>query len=202
MSKLLAVLMCVLISFCYVGCGKTNNEKQNKEAKAALTDVLNEKGTFIVKNMQSNKTTEETLEKYHFSTVSNAYYAFVPGHYTFVDLDADGIQELIVFDLQLSYYLVLRYANEKVYGYNIESRNMVDLKTDGSFKTTSISAGDKFISRISFADTSFEITDKAYKNDDDGKYLIKGESTDKGAVEKYFEEWNKNTTKVSWEKID
>ena len=79
MKKTLAVFMCLIFCFSLVGCSKDNIEKQNKEAKEVLMKVLEKEQTFTAKtSVLSDKTTEQTLEKYHFQTFDNAYYSFVP----------------------------------------------------------------------------------------------------------------------------
>ena len=62
--------------------------------------------------------------------------------------------------------------------------------------------GYKAISRISFSGSSYEITNQAYLDDSQNKYLLDDKSVQKNEVEEYFENWNKNTTKVSWEDIN
>ncbi len=176
-------------------------KKQNNRVRETLIKVLKNEQTFTVKSLLSNETTEETLTKYHFSTSSDAYYAFVPSNYTFVDLNSDDIEELVIISATLDYYLILRYENSKVYGYNVKARSIIDLKTDGSFMTSS-GAGDNSISNFSFFNSTFEINDLAYANDSDNKYLLDGKAVNKETVKKYFDDWNKNTTKVSWEKIN
>lgn len=75
MKKTLAILMCFIFCFSMVGCGNDNDEKQNEQAKEVLMKVLEKEQTFTAKtSVISDKTTEQTLEKYHFQTVDNAYY--------------------------------------------------------------------------------------------------------------------------------
>ena len=62
--------------------------------------------------------------------------------------------------------------------------------------------GYKAISRISFSGSSYKITNQAYLDDSENKYLLEEKPVQKSEVEEYFENWNKNTTKVSWEDIN
>lgn len=138
MRKTLATIMSIVLCFCLVGCSKDNIEKQNMEAKEVLMKVLEKEQTFTAKtSVISDKATEQTLDKYHFQTVDNAYYSFIPEQYAFIDMDNDNIDELVIFDVKMTYYLVLHYENEKVYGYNIGARSLIHLRTDGSFMTSS-----------------------------------------------------------------
>ncbi len=198
MKKIIAIFLCFVFCLGFSGCN--NTEKKNDEAKAVLTKVLNKKESFTVHNVYVDKTTEENLEKFRYPTYSNELNIFVPAHYTFADFDADGIEELLIIDAHLSDFLFLRYDDGKVYGYVHKKISIQDVKTDGSFMTFDYD-GYKAISRISFYGSSYEITNQAYLDDLENKYLLDGKSAQKSEVEEYFENWSKNTTKVSWEEI-
>ena len=65
MKRTLVILMCLIFCFFVVGCGKDNIEKQNEHAKEVLMKVLEKEQTFTAKtSVISDKTTEQTLEKY------------------------------------------------------------------------------------------------------------------------------------------
>lgn len=175
---------------------ETEKPTDDQTAKLALTEVLDNTGVFTVKNPDTGNTTKETLENYQLYN-----NRFVPKQYTFVDLNADGIEELVIFDIHQNNYLVLRYNGERVYGYVLGSRSLINLKTDGTFMTSS-GAAINSISRISFVGTSYQITDLAFENDFDKEYLLDGEATEQETVQKYFSDWETNTTRVTWETIE
>lgn len=200
MKRFLSILICLSLCFAFVGCG--NSDKQNQEAKEILTKVLQYKQTFTAKtSVISDKATEQTLDKYHFQTVDNAYYSFIPEQYAFIDMDNDNIDELVIFDVKMTYYLVLHYENEKVYGYNIGARSLIHLRTDGSFMTSS-AAGINSIGNIVFDGSEYRIIDKAFVNDNDGEYFIDGKKTDQKTVKKHFDDWFENVPDVEWVKIE
>ncbi len=199
MKKLLAIFLCLVMCFCFSGCNST--EKKNEEAKEMLTKVLNNEEDFTVYNVYVDETTEENLEKFRYPTYSNALNIFLPLMYAFVDFDSDGIEELLILDANYTDFLFLRYDDGKVYGYVHNRISMQDIKTDGSFMTFDYD-GYNAISRISFSGTSYEITNLAYKDDSENKYLLDEESAQKSKVEEYFENWNKNTTKITWKEIN
>lgn len=202
MKRGFAVILTFIFCFCFVGCGKDSIKEQNEQAKEVLMKVLEKEQTFTAKTgVFSNKTTEQILEKYHFQTVDNAYYSFVPEHYTFVDMDNDNIDELVIFDVKMTYYLVLHYENTKVYGYNIGARSLVNLKTDGSFMISS-AAGINSICDICFEGSECKTINKALANDNDQEYYINGKKTDRKAVKAYFDNWRENTPDVVWVKIE
>ena len=196
MKKLMVIFMCLVMCVSFVGCN--NTEKQNDEAKETLQRVLEKEQTFTAKTIVfSDKTTEQTLEKYHFQTIDNAYYSFVPEQYAFVDMDNDNIDELVILDVKITYYLVLHYENEKVYGYNIGARSLIDLRTDGSFMTSS-AGGIGSIGNMCFDGSECKVINKALANDYDQEYFIDGKKTDQKTSKKYFDDWNENTSKISW----
>ncbi|MBE6727402.1 MAG: hypothetical protein E7562_02005 [Ruminococcaceae bacterium] len=199
MKKVTAIFLCLVMCIYLCGCGDT--EKKDNEAKTALTQVLNKEKNFTVHNVYVDKTTEENLEKFRYPTYSNALNIFVPAKYTFADFDADGIEELLIIDAYLSDFLFLKYDNGKVYGYVHKRISTQDVKTDGSFMTFKYN-GYKAISRISFSGNSYKITNQAYFDDSQNKYLIGDKTVQKNEVEEYFENWNKNTTKVAWKDIN
>ena len=165
--------------------------------------VLQYKQTFTAKtSVISDKTTEQTLDKYHFQTVDNAYYSFVPAYYIFVDCDTDDIDELVILDALLYCYLVLRYDGEKVYGYNYAGiGDIKKFKADGSFEPK-LKDGEQKIAFLKFDGYDFEVVEKAYMNKNENKYLIDGKTHKKDIVEKYFDDWNKNAPNANWIKIE
>ena len=181
MKKLIAILMCLVICVAFVGCNNTDN--QNDEAREALQRVLENEQTFTA------QTTEYTLEKYHFQINDNAYYVFFPEQYAFVDMDNDNIDELVILDSMMNYYLVLHYENEKVNGYRIDVRSLIDLRTDGSFMTSS-AAGINSIGNMCFDGSECKVINKALANDYDQEYFIDGKKTDQKTSKKYFDDWN------------
>lgn len=195
MRKLIAIFMCLAMCLSFIGCN--NIEKQNDEAKVSLNRVLNREQSFTVKSLVFDKVTEENLEKFSFPTESNAINAFIPQGYAYVDFDADGIEELLIVDATLTFFLVLRYDGGEVYGYVLRNISLQDIKTDGSFQTV-IYRGYTAVSRVSFDGVDCEVSHLAYKDDSTKTYRLNEETTTKEAVEKYFDEWNENTTKISW----
>ena len=199
MKKSIAIFLSLVMCLAFGGCSTV--EKNNDQVKTVLTKVLNQEENFTIHNAYVDKTTEQNLEKFRYPTYSNALNIFVPAHYTFTDFDADGIEELLILDAYLSDFLFLRYDDGKVYGYVHKKISIQDIKTDGSFMTFG-NDGYKAVSRISFSGISYEIKNIAYLDDAQNTYLLEDKSVPKNEVEEYFENWNNNTTKVSWEDIN
>ena len=197
MKKMIAVFICLVIGLSLVGC--KNVEKQNAEARTILTSVLNGERNFTFKSLVWNKTTEENLKRFNVPTVYSARNDFVPVAYMFVDLDSDGVDELIVADGFAILFLILRYDGEMVYGYIVEKINEVG--ADGSFLINRNNSHSE-ISRVTFDGLFGNVSPLAYKDDTAEVYQLNWEDAEKEAVEAYFADWDVNTTKMEWVNID
>lgn len=197
MKKIFAVFMCLVLCFSFAGC---NNYGKINEDKAVFQKVLHKQQNFFYKSLVTDEIIEDNLDNFSFNASDNALISFTPESYTYVDFDFDNVEEMVINSMELDYYLVLRYCDDKVYGYIVGVRSIIDLRTDGSFMTSS-SAAVNSISNLSFSGTSFEIKHKANENDFDNEYLLNGKTSNKETVKKYFSDWDKNTTKVSWTQI-
>ncbi len=195
MKKLIAIFMCLVMCLSIVGCN--NTEKQNDEAKETLLRVLEKEQNFNYKCLVFDKVTEESLGEFRFHTEYSALNPFVPQGYAYVDFDSDGIDELVIVDATLNFFLILRYYNENVNGYILENISLQDIKTDGSFLTVRYNSYTA-ISRVSFEELDCAVTNLAYKDDSENIYQLNQESATRDEVEKYFDNWNENTTKISW----
>ena len=199
MKKLMAIFICLAMCLSFAGCN--NTEKQNSEAKELLQKVLDKEQNFSYKCLVFDKVTEENLKEFRFHTEYSALNPFVPQGYAYIDFDSDGIDELVIVDATLQYFLILRYDNENVNGYILENISLQDIKTDGSFLTVRYNSYTA-VSRVSFEELDCVVTNLAYKNDSTNIYQLSEKSATKDEVEKYFDDWNENTTKISWTTIE
>ncbi len=192
MKRILALLMALALCLSMVGCGNAN-----KKAKAALTAVLEKSESFTVKNPYTDRITEESLDNFYFPVLGGDQNNYQPKKYTFVDMDGDGVEEMVIHDADHSFYLILRYTGDMVRGYMVASRGLIDLKTDGSFSTSS-GISENTVSTMTFADADYELKHKIYESEVEKTYLVDGEAADPETVNLNFKNWNKDTTKVTW----
>lgn len=185
---------------CLSACASGNRQKENQKTKEILEKVLNKEQNFSYKCLVFDKVTEENLKNFRFHTEYSALNSFVPKGYLYVDFDSDGIEELLIVDAYLKFFLILRCDNGNVNGYMLENLNLQGIKTDGSFMLEFYKAHTT-VSRIQFEGLECIVSDVAYKNDTKKIYKLNGNLTTKDEVEKYFNSWNQSTTKVSWTKI-
>lgn len=170
MKKNISLFVVFLMIFCFVGCSKTDTSQQSS-ANILLSVLYNKKPFITTKGTTVYLKDYKPFYKYHEDV---DYYekdiVFVPRDYTFVDLDKDGQEELIVAEAPYAdTYLILRKENEKIYGYSLYIRWFEELKKDGSF----ISSGGALIhdyNTISFKENTYNISEFA-------KYYFVGENS-------------------------
>ena len=110
MKKFFALFMCLVLCFSFAGC--KNTEERNEEAKAALMKVLNKEEPFTIHNVDFNVTTQQYLENFKFPTNNKLPNYFAPCKYAFVDLDNDGVDELLVMDWLFSFLFLASFSSK------------------------------------------------------------------------------------------
>lgn len=73
-----------------------------------------------------------------------------------VDLDGDGISEVVLAIEDYNGFIILRYKESKVYGFIVSYRSMYNLKADGSFMTSSSSSETSVSKMLFIGDTFFQ----------------------------------------------
>ena len=208
MKKLIAILICLVMCLLTVGCN--NTEKQNNEAKAAFQQVLEKKNNFSYKCLVFDKVTEENLKEFRFHTEYSALNPFVPGGYAYIDFDQDGVEEMLVFDTGLSYFLILKYDGEKVNGYILDDNiDLQNVKTNGTFLTVTynfdedykISGKNYHVCAVEFDGLDYRVDTLASQNHEDNIYKIDNKNSTKDEVEAYINNWKNNTTQIEWCKL-
>ena len=209
MKKLIAISICFVLFFTFVGC--SNVEQQNEVAKAAFQEVLENKRNFSYKCLVFDKVTDESLKKFNFKTIDNAFNSFDPQGYAYLDFDQDGVDEMLIYDTGLSDFLILKYDGEKVNGYilndNIDFKNV---KKNGTFLTVTynfdenykIIGNNYYVCEVEFDGLDYSINKLTFQNQGDNIYKIDNKNSTKDEVEAYIENWKNNTTQVEWHKIE
>ena len=117
--------------------------------------------------------------------------------YAFVDMDGDGIEEMVI---DCGDTLVLRYYETRVYVYGFSFRNMYYLNTDGSFssndQTTTFEYGEN---QLIFEGAKLK-TKRLWHIVNNSEYYIDGEQVTFEKMEQYFEDHPK--TKVEFSSIE
>ncbi len=172
-------------------------KNNNEQVKKVLQKVLTHEQNFTFKCLVFDKVTEENLEKFTFPSEDSWRNTFLPQAYMFIDFDSDNVEELLIIDMRLQFFLILRYENNAVFGYILENMDVQNIKTDGTF-LTKIYKGYTAISKVSFDGLNCQVTHLAYKDEVENEYRLNEKPAEKEAVLTYFDDWNKNTTKHTW----
>ncbi len=123
--------------------------------------------------------------------------------YTVLDLDDDGKPELILEGMDGN--LILHDTGKEIRGYDVGFRNMLDLKTDGTFDWTDLTiSGEYGISRITeFTETGYRSEDLCHiHQDDDGNvtYYVGGKEVTKNQYDAFVA--TLSSDEVEWRDLD
>lgn len=197
------------------------NSESLSDNDAFLLKVLNNKLPFInEKGEQFYLKDYKSIYKYPEDTT---YYEkeniFIPRDYAFVDLDRDGLNELVVSEAPYGdTYLILHKSNDVVYGYCLYTRWFQSLKTDGTFMATGGAVSNCYRT-ISFHQNTYAITTLAtfiFSADEkkpsnnrfgfepdytESTFEIDGKAVSLAQIEAFAEEWS-NRSGVTWIKVD
>ena len=197
-NKILTIIfVCILLSvnITLTGCGNSN-EKMNEEAtqtniinevnvEEIYFQVLDEQRSYITRNGS-----EEYISDYAKEIISdgniNVSYAILN-----MDVDSQNDKEMVVL-LESSgdgKYLRLNYEDDGlVYGFKKEYREMLNLKTDGTYKISGGAADTKII-KSTF--NRNQIFDNIVAGVENGKYTFNNNSLNsKEDFEKCMEEFD------------
>lgn len=168
----------------------TTSNSSKTDTNQLLLDVMNNEEKFI------NKDNKEVYLK-DFKIVEEQTAKV--DKYAFVDMDKDGIEELVIYTTSdYGAYVILHYENSKVYGYMVGVRSLENLKTDGSFMGSSGANSNEY-SRMTFNKNSYSIKTEAVYDGTDKIYKINNEKVSEKEIKEYVENWNKKEN-VSWSK--
>ncbi|MGN0493438.1 MAG: hypothetical protein ACI4F7_07300 [Acutalibacteraceae bacterium] len=184
MRKVAVVLSVLLILMgVFAGC----NSKASSED--ILLSVLNSETDFIDENGNSVKLKDYKLDGTELTAV--------PEKYAFVDFDGDGANELAVHVTpDYGAYIVLHLYGGRVYGFEFNEREMIDLKQDGTFVQSS-GAGFNGIAEIKFNGDKYVLTETAFADDYEGVYRLEGKPSDSKETQKVFDSQYKKSS-VKW----
>lgn len=171
----------------------SNNEStavSSSSKRELLLNVMNSKQQFI---------TEDNTKVFFkdFKIVENQTAKV--DKYAFVDLDKDGVDELVIYTTSdYGAYVILHIEDNNVYGYKINVRALENLKVDGSFMGSNSANSSEYL-RISFNKNSYTLTTEAVYDGTNQIYKIDNSTVSKAEIDKYVENWDKKEN-VSWNK--
>ena len=198
MKKWLCIALAALLLLCATACNAIPAPESSAPSPAQedLMRVLNSEQSFAVKAWSDGKEEQKHLNNFTFGIEYAALNVFVPAQYSFVDMDGDGVRELVVLSAKMDYFLILRYNSDRVLGYMVPYRGLMHLRTDGRFWSSG-GAARSVIGRMSFDDPDYTVTELAYRDQYEGEYRLDGVASDKATVEAYYTAWE-SVPEVEW----
>lgn len=213
---LIVFIMGYLLSYNVSRSDNNKNKNDNKTTKTTtkLEKKENNKNDLLSKILTNDVMFNAKVET-DFVEVKEFYlrdyyisdYGFKPLKYTFIDMDLDGDDELVIVgditnnkgDVIDGYNLVFNISGNMINCYEFSYRSMISLKNDSSY---TVSGGESYTSILkikSFNDLLDEIpvVEEALADESDGVYTVNSKEVTKEEFDKYFKEFN-NKKDVSW----
>lgn len=135
--------------------GQTGQQQGTPSATAAFSayqSILHNSATFFYAD--ENRTVD--LPQF-LRSLSDAYgFAITVTQLAVIDLDYDGVPEVVLGLSKADDYLILRHQSGVVYGYELGYRSFMDLKSDGTFSYAS-SAADGGFGSLKFSGNAYTI---------------------------------------------
>jgi len=184
------ILVAIIASVVAAACFLTNPISPNKTEM--ILEILSNERTFI------NESGETVYYKNHkpFNSIDA-----IPEKYALIDFDNDGKDELIVHvTSNIGVYTIFHIYNKKVYAFDFWERELIDLKSDGTFVQSS-GAGLNHYVTLCFEKDKYNIVEQAYADDTNKQYRMNGVSSTIEIVNKYIDDFY-NKPDVSWEKCE
>lgn len=167
-------------------------EKINVREK--LMKVLNNEEKFTEYSAEDNNIKEYYLKDYDWCDDINKI-----DKYVYVDLNQDGEDELVALTKAFNgYNLVFHYEDDTIYGYAITIRDLIDIKTDGTFMGTGGATVFGY-SNMQFNKGEYYEPTLAFRDNDN--YEIDGKKVSKEQFEQ-FEAQQEAKEDVIWEKFE
>jgi len=157
-----------------------------------LFEVINSERLFVDENSNETFFNEYKIDDRSYTQIEK---------YTFVDLDKDGKDELIVYTTsEYGFYLIFKYEKELdiVFGYKMGIRSISDLKVDGEFKGSG-GAGLTYFNNIFFENNKLYTKTLAKADRDLDEYTIADNIVSEEEFKKYEQDWNKKQNCI-WKK--
>ena len=170
-----------------------------KEQQDVLREVLLGQAQFQFVSEDGSVTAMDIRSVPAIFSPSSSYAAM--GEFTVIDLDGDGVREVVVHTADvgndLTGYLVLRQREGQIYGYPYDWRTFWNLKTDGSFDYSLENGSEEGTARLYFSDSGqpyFGCTLLAMGpggGADFDTFLVNGDNTTGEEYNRAVREWEK-----------
>jgi hypothetical protein len=184
------IIVLTVILFSLTACSE-KNEYETSPIMEAFIDVLENNMPFIV-DFQN----EHILVSDYMKTWDEGFYIV---QFAIVDMDGDGVPEVIIQSPNHIFRMVFHYWNGEIYGYTFGFREMQTVDKNGTF----ISSGSAFntnLNKLEFINGTYEKTIMAYsdlnRNDNSMMYFIGNEQVPEEEWRYFLDEYY--TEDVEW----
>ncbi len=134
----LSVFVCMITAICFLTNPKT------KETINNANDIYLEYQNILKGNDNFYYASGEIIEAKNVNEIPDVFDVYDDymkiWDYTFIDLDKDGNDEVVLFVCgvagDMGGRFILHKIDDKVYGYKVSYRELLDLKEDGTFKNS------------------------------------------------------------------
>lgn len=174
-----------------------NDKEENRDQEKSDSTKKQINMETIYADLKSGKRTITTqngvcsLNDYLSGEAFNLGNMYTPEKYAYVDLDKDGVKELVIQLSKTNDYAILHYQDDTVYGYSyVPSRGFRDLKEDGTY-SSSDSAYTTYISKMSFNKETYSSNIIMNYDKSTDTCTINDESKDSSDCDNYILEQNK-----------
>lgn len=214
MKKYIAFLLCLIMLLSLVSCNETNDELDAQLSDDVENTTVQEtpKNTIVPDNKEDSVIdsvqNEQARQAYglalrneiyvyypllNSATPSKTYFERIcgtekgdPTRQALIDMDKDGIEELILaYD---SFFIILHFDNDIVYGTDFDLESMATIYTDGSFSWSNnddIFGYECGISRVSFIN-GIKKVEELCRTEGNSKFFISGVQVTKKQYEDYL----------------
>ena len=183
LNLLTIMLLCMIVSGC-------NNKKSANTETVAVQETASETDNMVTSSSKGNPDKTSVLEIYKKILQNEAFFYNEDKeetylslyqdhilelnfrHFAVIDMDADGLPELVLHKMQDGSSIVMHYYDGYVYGKEYGFRGMKFLKEDGTFDWSN-SAFNSGIGKLKFNGANQETIYLAENDTQDGKEIYR-----------------------------
>lgn len=186
MKKIFAAMI-IFVMFLLCSCG---NQAGNFKREDYL-EIINGTRTFT-----DESGNEVSLSDYQIPDIVERY-VFNPKSYSYIDLDGDSAEEMVVSEEKQEFYLILFNGNDnKIHGCSLGARDLISLKNDGEFMQSSSAFISNTAKITGFNNNKPNIEITAEISEFENIYKV-DEISSKEMTEQYFSQFN-NKPDAQW----
>ncbi len=149
-----------------------NGESPSLSIRERYEEILLNNGKFLSADLNDRELSLADIRKAITDDDSITVNAV---KFTIIDLDADGENEIVLWlrsnGVSDDGFEILRYKDENIYGYTLQYRAFMNLKTDGTFEFAGGTA-DTGIGKLQFSEEGYRTEDLVYS---DSEYNVANE---------------------------